>query len=291
MECRTCKTDVREGSKFCNECGASLPDACPSCGHSNPPHAKFCANCGSRLTTEAVTAPAVALAEAASVCTSSAERRQLTVMFVDLVGSTALSTRLDPEDMREVIRAYQDAVAGEVARFEGHVAKFMGDGVLAYFGFPQAHEDDAEHAVWAGLDILGSVGRLRSPEGKPLAARVGIATGLVVVGDLVGSGASREQAVVGETPNLAARLQALAEPGTVVISELTYRLIGRMFEVTRIRAQRLQGFETPVTAFKVVGEGLAESRFEALRIGDDTPLAGRELDLAHLLDRWRLSAA
>src|SRR5687767_948869 len=212
-------------------------------------------------------------------------------MFVDLVGSTALATRLDPEPMRDLLRQFQNVTAGEIIRFEGHVAKLMGDGVLAYFGWPQAHEDEAERAVRAGLAVAEAVGALALGGREPLAARVGIATGLVVVGDLIGSGGAQENAVVGETPNLAARLQGLAEPGTVVISELTYRLIGRMFEVTRIRPQRLQGFETPVTAFKVVGEGLAESRFEALRIGDDTPLAGRELDLAHLLDRWRLSAA
>ena len=137
-----------------------------------------------------------------------AERRQLTVMFADLVGSTELSSRLDPEEMREVLRAYQNAVAGEVARFEGHVAKFMGDGVLAYFGWPEAHEDEAERAVRAGLAITAAVAGLSTPAGRSLAARVGIATGLVVVGDLVGEGAAQEEAVVGETPNLAARLQA-----------------------------------------------------------------------------------
>src|SRR6516225_8092616 len=145
-----------------------------------------------------------------------AERRQLTVMFCDLVGSTALSGKLDPEEMREVIRAYQDACSGPVARYDGFIARFMGDGILAYFGFPRAHEDDAERAVRAGLDIVAAVGRLRAPE--PLKVRVGVATGLVVVGDLVGAGASQEQAVVGDTPNLAASLQALAEPGTIVVA-------------------------------------------------------------------------
>src|SRR3954463_5747387 len=148
-----------------------------------------------------------------------AERRQLTVMFIDLVGSTVLSTRLDPEEMGELLRAYQDAVAGEVLRWEGHVAKFMGDGVLAYFGWPRAHEDEAERAVRAGLAVVATVGRLATPAGEPLAARAGVATGLVVVGDPVGGGAAREEAVVGETPNLAARLQALAEPASVVIAE------------------------------------------------------------------------
>jgi len=152
-----------------------------------------------------------------------AERRQLTVMFCDLVGSTALSTRFDPEELREVIRAYQNAVSGIVARYEGFVAKFMGDGVLAYFGYPRAHEDDAERAVRAGLEVAAAVTSLETPEKEPLAVRIGIATGLVVVGDLVGEGSAQEQAVVGETPNLAARLQALAEPGQIVLAGATRR--------------------------------------------------------------------
>src|ERR1700757_5259852 len=157
-----------------------------------------------------------------------AERRQLTVMFCDLVGSTALSARLDPEDLREVIGAYHAAVAEEIGRFNGFVAKYMGDGVLAYFGYPQAHEDDAERAVRAGLAVVAAVRRSKAP--VPLRMRVGLATGLVVVGDLIGSGAAREEAVVGETPNLAARLQALAEPDSVVIADSTRRLIGNLFE-------------------------------------------------------------
>src|SRR5262249_32781325 len=157
-----------------------------------------------------------------------AERRQVTVMFSDLVGSTALSTRMDPEDLREVISAYQKRVAETVGRFGGFVAKYMGDGVLVYFGYPQAHEDDAERAVRAGLDLIAAVGGLKTH--APLQTRVGIATGLVVVGDLIGSGASQEQAIVGETPNLAARLQGIAEPNSVVIAESTRKLVGNLFE-------------------------------------------------------------
>ena len=159
--------------------------------------------------------------------TDAAERRQLTVMFCDLVGSTALSARLDPEDMREVIRAYQDACSGAVARYDGFVAKFMGDGVLAYFGFPRAHEDDAERAVRAGLDITAAVAKLDTPASVRLNVRIGVATGIVVVGDVIGQGSAQEQAVVGETPNLAARLQALAEPGAVVIAEVDAAAAGR----------------------------------------------------------------
>ena len=221
-----------------------------------------------------------------------AERRQLTVMFVDLVGSTMLAGKLDPEEMQEVLKAYQNATAGEITRFEGHVAKFMGDGVLAYFGWPQAHEDDAERAVRAGLAVTEAVATLRARGGQPLSARVGIATGLVVVGDLIGSGSSQEEAVVGDTPNLAARLQTLAEPGTVVVSELTHRLLGRLFEMIESPPQILRGFEGPVRAFHVVGEGGAESRFEALQaVSNVPPFAGRKLELELLLDRWRLAVS
>ena len=160
---------------------------------------------------------------------SSAERRQVTVMFSDLVGSTALSGRMDPEDLREVISAYQKCVAETVRRFDGFVAKYMGDGVLAYFGYPQTHEDDAERAVRAGLELSAAVSALKAP--VSLQTRVGIATGLVVVGDLIGSGEAQERGIVGETPNLAARLQGLAEPNTVVIAESTRRLLGNLFEL------------------------------------------------------------
>ncbi len=233
------------------------------------------------------TAPGSAQPAGAAVPKASeAERRQLTVLFCDLVGSTALASRLDPEDMSAVIRAYQATVAGEVARFEGHVAKYMGDGVLAYFGWPSAHEDEAERAVRAGLALANSVAELETPDGARLAARIGVATGLVVVGDLVGDAEARERAVVGETPNLAARLQALAEPGAVVISRATRRLVGSLFELTDLGPQRLKGFAEPLAAFRVEGEGRAEGRFEALRGEHLTPLVGREHELGFLLERW-----
>ena len=216
---------------------------------------------------------------------SAAERRQLTVMFVDLVGSTALSAALDPEEMGAAIRVYQNAVAGETLRFEGHIAKFMGDGVLAYFGWPQAHEDDAERAVRAGLALVRTVGALEAG-GRRLAARIGIATGLVVVGETVGEGEAQERAVVGETPNLAARLQALAAPGAVVISQATRRLVGTLFELTDLGPTRIKGFAEPVAAFRVEGEGSAHGRFEALHGQRLTPLIGRDHELAMLLERW-----
>ncbi|HET6469684.1 MAG TPA: AAA family ATPase [Geminicoccaceae bacterium] len=218
-----------------------------------------------------------------------AERRHLTVMFVDLVGSTELSRGLDPEQLRDIIRAYQNAVAGEITRFEGHIAKYMGDGVLAYFGWPRAHEDAAERAVRAGLATVEAVGRLVAPDDRPLAARVGIATGLVVVGDLIGEGAAREETVVGDTPNLAARLQTLAEPGRVVIADVTARLLGRMFDLVELDRPRLKGFADGAQAFQVLRESPTESRFEAFRAARMAPLVGREQELGLLLERWRLA--
>ena len=186
----------------------------------------------------------------------------MTVMFSDLVGSTALSARMDPEDLREVISAYQKCVAETVQRFGGFVAKYMGDGVLVYFGYPQAHEDDAERAVRAGLELVAAVGGLKTH--APLQTRVGIATGLVVVGDLIGSGASQEQAIVGETPNLAARLQGIAEPNSVVIAESTRKLVGNLFELEDLGAQDLKGIAGPVRAWAALRPSSVESRFEAL---------------------------
>ena len=244
-------------------------------------------NAPSAARAEAETKSSTQIPVAAVAPADAAERRQLTVMFCDLVGSTALSARLDPEDMREVIRAYQDACSGAVARYDGFVAKFMGDGVLAYFGFPRAHEEDAERAVRAGLDIAAVVAKLETRAKETLKVRIGIATGIVVVGDLVGQGSAQEQAVVGETPNLAARLQALAEPGGVVIAESTRRLLGGAFELKPLGPQTLKGFDAPVPAWAVLREAENVSRFEASRSQGMTPFVGREHEVALLLDRWR----
>ena len=213
-----------------------------------------------------------------------AERRQLTVMFCDLVGSTALSTRFDPEDLREIVGDYHRAVADTVARFDGFVAKYMGDGVLIYFGYPRAHEDDAERAVRAGLAVIEAVGKL--PAHEDLRVRLGIATGLAVVGDLIGAGAAQERGVVGETPNLAARLQAQAAPGTLVIGEATRRQIGGLFDLADLGPQALAGFAEPQPAWLVIGESGMLSRFEALRSGT-TPLVGREEEVELLVRRWQ----
>jgi class 3 adenylate cyclase/predicted ATPase len=219
-----------------------------------------------------------------------AERRQLTVMFCDLVGSTALAARLDPEDLREVIAAYHRAVADVVGNLDGFVAKYMGDGVLVYFGYPRAHEDDAERAVRAGLGVIAAVGRLDVRSGK-VQVRIGIATGLVVVGDLIGEGSAQEQSVVGETPNLAARLQALAEPDAVVIAAGTRRLVGDLFEYRDLGAIEIKGIAAPVPAWQVLRPSVVASRFEALRGAALSPLIGRDEELDLLLRRWARAKA
>jgi class 3 adenylate cyclase len=230
----------------------------------------------------AITIPTAPVSDASAP--SEAERRQLTVVFCDLVGSTPLSTRLDPEDLREIVGAYHRCVADTVARFGGFVAKYMGDGVLIYFGYPEAHEDDAERAARAGLSVIDAVGKLATEE--KLNVRIGIASGLVVVGDLIGEGAAQERGVVGETPNLAARLQALARPGTLVVADSTRRQIGALFEIEDLGSQPLAGFAEPQRTWRVVGESGVVSRFEALRSGT-TPLIGRDEELDLLLRRWQ----
>ena len=232
--------------------------------------------------------PAVTVAASTSAAPvtphDTAERRQVTVMFSDLVGSTALSARLDPEDLREIISAYQKCVAETVGRFGGFVAKYMGDGVLVYFGYPQAHEDDAERAVRAGLELVAAVSTLKTH--AALQTRVGIATGLVVVGDLIGSGASQEQAIVGETPNLAARLQGVAEPNSVVIAGSTRKLVGNLFELRDIGPQKLKGLSGAVRAWAALRPSSVESRFDAFHASGVTELVGREEELELLLRRW-----
>ena len=219
-----------------------------------------------------------------------AERRQLTVMFCDLVGSTALASGLDPEDLRQVLGAYHAAVAEVVDAFGGYVAKYMGDGVLAYFGYPQAHEHDAEQAVRAGLALIDRVRQVES-SATPLASRVGIATGLVVVGDLIGSGEAQERGVVGETPNLAARLQDLAPTNAVIVADNTRRLVGDLFEYRDLGAVAIKGLAGPVLVSQVLNESSVENRFEALRSRTLIPLVGRDEEAQLLLRRWAQAKA
>ena len=226
----------------------------------------------------------VAAAAPAGPARDTAERRQVTVMFSDLVGSTALSARMDPEDLREVITAYQKCVAEAVRRFGGFVAKYMGDGVLVYFGYPEAHEDDADRAVRAALELIAAVTALNAP--VALQTRVGIATGLVVVGDLVGSGEAQERGIVGDTPNLAARLQGVAEPNSVVVAESTRKLVGSLFELEDLGPQELKGISGPVRAWAALRPASVEGRFEAMHASGLTDLVGREEELDLLLRRW-----
>ena len=221
--------------------------------------------------------------------TPAAERRQLTVMFCDLVGSTALAGQLDREDLREVIRAYQQTSAEVIQRFDGHIAQYLGDGLLVYFGWPRAHEDDAQRAVRAGLDIVEAIRqlqtRLEQQQGVRLAVRVGIHTGPVVVGEM-GIGSRQEQLALGETPNIAARLQGLAAPNQIVIGERTRWLVGGAFDCADLGVQDLKGVAAPMPVYAVRGESLAESRFEARTVTGLTPLVGREEEMSLLLQRW-----
>ena len=282
MDCLRCGASAPEGKRFCGDCGAPLPWRCAACGGANPHGSRFCGDCGvaaGSISTPAPTEPAPP---------QGPERRQITVMFCDLVGSTALGARLDPEDLREVIAAYHRCVTGAVIRYGGFVARYMGDGVLVYFGYPTAHETDAEHAVRAGLSVIEAIAGLATMAGPPgtLATRVGIATGLVVVGDLIGAGASREEAVVGDTPNLANRLQTLAEQNTVLIADSTQRLTVGLFEYRALSAITVRGYDTPIQAWQVLREAAIDSRFEALRTGARIPLFGRDEELSLLLRRW-----
>jgi class 3 adenylate cyclase len=279
MECPSCGSVNRDDNRFCGHCGVQLGQRCRACGRENPPGNRFCSDCGASLTDGAFSERSSTGAMTGSLMPAGAERRQLTVMFCDLVGSTPLASRLDPEDLREVLGEYHKDVARAVERFDGFVAKYMGDGVLAYFGYPQAHEDDAERAVRSGFKIVEIPRRVPAAPGGTLRVRVGIATGLVVVGDLVGAGESYERGVVGETPNLAARLQGLAEPNSVVIAEATRKLLGNLFELEDIGPHNLKGVEGPTRAWTALRPASVESRFEALHASGVTELVGREEEL------------
>src|SRR5262245_33200770 len=312
MHCASCGFENPEGAKFCIECGGAVTHACPRCGCDNLPQAKFCANCGTAMggvgqplpaksrkrtgTTGARKArrPAASPTTAKSRPTSSeAERRQLTVMFCDLVGSTALSEQLDPEELREVVRTYHETCASAIRRYMGHTAQHLGDGLLVYFGYPAAHEDDAQRAVRTGLEILTGLQSLNAqlpPALKarllhPIQVRIGIHTGLVVIGE-IGSSEKREILAMGETPNIAARLQGLAEPDTAVISGATYRLVQGLFECQDRGPQELKGLSLPLAVYRVIRESEAQSRFEAAVHKGLTPLVGREEELGLLRRRW-----
>ena len=298
LACSACHVANRAGRRFCASCGAPLAVPCAACGFANEAGERFCGGCGAEVDGAApgAASPAVSPTPTCHTChachasragrgaapaaSDAAERRQLTVMFCDLVDSTSLSTRVDPEDLRDLMRSFQERAAAQIARFDGFIARYMGDGILVYFGYPRAHEDDAERCVRAALGIVEACADLGAE------VRLGVATGLAVVGDLIGAGASEERTVVGETPNLAARLQALAPPGGIVISQTTVDLLHGRFDVEALGTHTLKGFAEPVPVFAVKGARDAESRFEARRRAGLAPLTGRERELGLLEDRW-----
>jgi len=278
MKCPHCEAQNPEGVRFCGFCGQPVDAAsCASCGAENPPGFRFCGHCGAAL---AGTDGDGAGERAGDV---DVQRRQLTILFSDLVGSTELSVALDPEELRELIRSYQQVCTGIIERYGGVVTRYMGDGILAHFGYPRAHENDPERAVHAGLGIVEAV---RAIEPARHGARVGIATGPVVVGDLIGEGASEERAVVGHTPNLAARLQALGEADSVVVAPRTRQLVEGLFEFRDLGERRLKGIPEPVRVSLVLGVTRVEMRFDAARARALAPILGRTEELESLQRLW-----
>ena len=292
MRCPNCQSENPEHASFCIECGAAFERHCLKCGFENPPRAKFCSRCGSSFTEAAIAADGEASRpdlrtndEASSVRGGhDGERRHLTVLFCDLVGSTAIAARLDPEEWREALAGFHRVAAEAITRFEGHVAKYLGDGVMAYFGWPAAHDNDAERAALAGLSIVDAVAKLNEHPGHAkLATRVGIDSGTVVIG----RGAGNEAEVFGDPPNIAARVQEAAAPGTVAISDATHRLVAGLFVVEDLGAQHLKGIEQPLQLFRIIRPSGVRGRFQAATAaGGLTPFVGREDELRSLMSRW-----
>lgn len=281
MRCWKCGSDNREGRKFCANCGAPLSIACPKCGATNQPGEKFCGECGAGLVEPTAAKPA---AETPIAMPGGGERRHLTVLFCDLVGSTEIAARLDPEEWRELVAGYHRAAAEAIGRFGGHVAKYLGDGVMAFFGYPEAHDNDAEYAARAALAILDAIAKLGTkPEHARLAARIGIDSGAVVVGP----GADKEADVFGEAPNIAARLQALADPGAVLITEAAHRLVSGLFIVEDRGALPVKGIEQPLRVYKIIQPSGAKGRLEAAATAHGlTPFIGHQSELRLLGERW-----
>jgi len=281
MNCSKCGTDIPDAMKFCNECGTPVKNVCPNCKFENPSQSKFCGECGSSLS--------VHTPKSVSKHQQEAERRQLTVMFCDLVGSTQLSEQLDPEDLRDVMRSYQEACAKEISRFGGYIAKYLGDGLLVYFGYPEAHEDDAQRSAQAGLEIVRAIRELpqqNKMKEPALQVRIGIHTGLVVAGEM-GAGEVREKmAIVGETPNIAARLEGLADTNTVVISRASYQLIEGYFECESKGEHTLKGISRPMEVYRVLSESGLRSRLEVASTKGLSALVGRKKEVKHLFNSW-----
>lgn len=285
--CQVCRRESPAGARFCTHCGERFGLRCRSCGASAAPDARFCGECGAALTDQQQAAPH----PASSPTSLASERRQLTVLFCDIVNSTGLAHALDPEDLRSILRTYQEACAAAVARVDGYLAKYMGDGIMAYFGYPRAHDDDARRAVLAALDIVGAVRAisrdLRARTSRKIKVRIGIHTGLVVAGEL-GEGAAREQhGIVGEAPNIAARLQTIAEPNSIVISIQTRGLLRDEFELRAMGPCQIKGLPDSLELFEVTG--LAGDRVRVVRSPALVELAGRRKERELLLDRWNLA--
>ncbi|MEO5818041.1 MAG: adenylate/guanylate cyclase domain-containing protein [Gemmatimonadaceae bacterium] len=275
MQCTKCGTENPDSLKFCGECGTPTGVPCPYCKHRNPKDAKVCTACERAL---------------GSGPMPTAERRQLTVFFVDLVGSASLSEAFDPEELRDLYAEYQGVCAAAIERYEGHVAQYLGDGILAYFGYPKAHEDDAVRAVQAGLDTLQALSAMSLRGGEPPQVRIGIHTGLVVVGD-VGSGNTREQLALGEAPNVASRLQGEAEPDTIMISDATRRLVAGHFALEDLGTRKLKGISREMQLFRVSGRSEASSRFGAMAASGLAPFIGREREVEAIRSAWAEASA
>jgi class 3 adenylate cyclase/DNA-binding winged helix-turn-helix (wHTH) protein/predicted ATPase len=305
IACPQCQQENSVRASFCGECGARLVWVCPACSHAESPHMRFCSACGTLLmpslpaTSSPLSMPQgnlqpaqIGLGGAPSAAQGEleAERRHLTLLFCDLVDSTPLSARLDPEELREVVRAYHAVCAEVIERFDGYIAQYLGDGLLVYFGYPRAHEDDAQRAVRVGLGIVEALRplqtRLQQERAVSLAVRVGIHSGLVVVGD-IGQGSRHERLALGEAPNLAARLQGLAPPDTVLISATTARLVRGWFVCEALGDQTLKGFSAPMPVYRVLRESGAQSRLDTIAASGLTPLVGREQEVELLLERWK----
>ena len=300
MDCTQCQHPNPSGATFCNACGVKLEAVCPGCQHLNPAGSRFCNACGAGLTSDS-TAPQITDIPATKLPSSApspqpkqeayaGERRQLTVMFCDLVGSTALSEQLDPEDLQALVRAYQQASAEVIQQYDGHIAQYLGDGLLVYFGYPIAHEDEAIRAVRAGLGILEAMQSLNVHAVHPVQVRVGIHTGLVVMGEM-GSGAKREQLALGETPNIAARVQGQVEPDTVVVSATTYGLVHGVFTSEDQGTPVLKGISTPLALYRILAERAGQSRFAATVQGSVAALVGRAEEVQFLHERWQRAGA
>jgi class 3 adenylate cyclase len=278
MRCSNCGSDNPVGKKFCSGCGAGLSEGCPRCGAENGPGAKFCGDCGAALSAP-VQAPVAETAP--SQLRDTGERRHLTVLFSDLVGSTEIAAQLDPEEWRELVAGYHRAAADAITRYGGYVAKYLGDGVMSFFGYPEAHENDAERAARAGLAILQSVAKLNEESANPkISVRVGIDSGAVVVG----AGAGNNTDVFGEPPNIAARVQAAAAPDTVLLTASTHRLVSGLFVVEEVGAQELKGIASPVKLYRVLRPSGVRGRLATAR--SLTPFVGRDEELRLLLSRW-----